>query len=70
MENLKYMKELIKRIDASAKAVDAADIPADVSKQERLIHPVLKELQMVAPRVWDDFIKKCSEQRAKISRGE
>ena len=70
MENLKYMKKLISRIEAAVKEVEKADISADISKQEREIRPVLNELQMVAPRVWNDFIHKCRSQRTKISQGE
>lgn len=70
MENLKYMKKLISRIEAAVKEVEKADISADISKQEREIRPVLNELQMVAPRVWNDFIQKCRSQRTKISQGE
>lgn len=70
MQNLDYLKGLLKRLDASAKAIKSAESPQDVSEQERLSHPVLKELQMVTPRVWDDFVKLCQTRRKEISEGK
>lgn len=70
MQNLDYLKGLLKRLDTSAKAIKKAETPQDVSEQERLIHPVLKELQMVTPRVWDDFVKLCRDRRKEISEGK
>lgn len=52
--NIAYTKELIKRIEDSIKAIEKAEITSDISKQERLIVPVLKEIQMACPRIWDD----------------
>lgn len=66
MENFDYLKGLIKRLDASAKDIKKADTPQDVSELERTVHPVLKELQMVTPRVWDDFVRLCRDQRKHI----
>lgn len=70
MQNLDYLKGLLKRLDASVKDIKSAETPQDVSEQERLIHPILKELQMVTPRVWDDFVKLCQNRRKEISEGE
>ena len=54
MENLKYLEDLIKRIKDSVKAVEKAESPEQIHEQESLAHPVLNEMQLVAPRVWDD----------------
>lgn len=70
MQNLDYLKDLIKRVEASAKAVKAAETPNKVSEQERLSHPVLKEMQMVVPRVWDDYIKLTRNRRQEITEGK
>lgn len=70
MENLKYLKTLIKRIEDSGKAIAKAETSQEVSEQERLIHPVLKEMQMVTPRVWDDYIKATRDRRKEISEGK
>ncbi len=70
MENLKYLKTLIKRIEDSGKVIAKAETSAEVSEQERLIHPVLKEMQMVTPRVWDDYIKATRDRRREISEGK
>lgn len=66
MENFDYLKGLIKRLDASVKDIKKADTPKDVSELERSVHPVLKELQMATPRVWDDFVRLCRDQRKHI----
>lgn len=70
MENLDYLKGLIKRLDASARDIKKAETPQDVSELERTVHPVLKELQMATPRVWDDFVKLCRDQRKNIMEGK
>lgn len=70
MENLKYLKGLIKRIEDSVKAVEKAESPSQISEQERLIHPVLKEMQMVTPRVWDDYIRATRDRRREIAEGK
>lgn len=70
MENLEYLKKLIKRIEDSAKIVKKAESPDQISEQERLIHPVLKEMQMVTPRVWDDYIRATRDRRREIAEGK
>lgn len=70
MDNLEYLKGLIKRLDASARDIKKAETPQGVSDLERIVHPVLKELQMVTPRVWDDFVKLCRDQRKNIMEGK
>lgn len=70
MENLEYLKGLIKRIEDSVKAVKKAESPDQISEQERLAHPVLKEMQMVTPRVWDDYIRATRDRRQEIAEGK
>jgi hypothetical protein len=65
-ENLAYVKELIKRYENAVRAVKKAEDPAEVTHQERLIQPVLKELQLAIPRVWDDFTKVTRKRREEI----
>lgn len=68
--NLDYLKSLIKRYEDSVKAVRKADDPAEITRQERLIQPVLKEMQLATPRVWDDFIRETRKRREQIRNGE
>lgn len=68
--NLDYLKSLIKRYEDSVKAVRKADDPAEITRQERLIQPVLKEMQIATPRVWDDFIRETRKRREQIRNGE
>lgn len=70
MENLEYLKKLIKRIEGSVKIVKKAESPDQISEQERLTHPVLKEMQMVTPRVWDDYIRATRDRRKEIAEGK
>lgn len=70
MENLEYLKKLIKRIEDSVKIVKKAESPDQISEQERLTHPVLKEMQMVTPRVWDDYIRATRDRRREIAEGK
>lgn len=70
MQNLNYLKDLIKRVEASKKAIDKAETPQQISEQERSAHPVLKEMQMVTPRIWDDYIKAAQNRRKEIAEGK
>lgn len=65
-ENLAYVKDLIKRYEAAVRVVKKAEDPAEVTKQERAIQPVLKELQLAIPRIWDDFVKETRKRREEI----
>lgn len=69
-QNLNYLKTLIKRYEDSVKTIKKAETHGEVLEQERLIQPVLKEMQMVTPRVWDDFVRITRERRVEISNGE
>ena len=70
MENIEYLKKLIKRIEDSVKIVKKAESPDQISEQERLAHPVLKEMQMATPRVWDDYIRVTRDRRKEITEGK
>lgn len=65
-ENLAYVKDLIKRYEAAVKKVQKAELPTEVSEIEREIHPVIKEMQLAIPRVWNDFNIILRERRAEI----
>ena len=70
MENIEYLKNFINRIEDSVKIVKKAESPDQISEQERLTHPVLKEMQMVTPRVWDDYIRATRDRRKEITEGK
>lgn len=65
-KNLAYVKELIKRYEAALRAVKKAETPEEVTAQERAIHPVLKEMQLAIPRVWEDFTRETRDRRIEI----
>lgn len=68
-QNLAYVKDLIKRYEGALRAVKKAETPEEVTEQERLIQPVLKELQLAVPRVWDDFARATRDRRQEIRNG-
>lgn len=65
-KNLAYVKDLIKRYETALRQVKKAETPAEVTKIEREIHPILKEMQLAIPRVWDDFSKETRDRRIEI----
>lgn len=65
-QNLAYVKDLIKRYEASLRALKKAESPSEVTKIEREIHPVLKEMQLAIPRVWEDFARETRDRRIEI----
>lgn len=65
-QNLAYVKDLIKRYENALRAVKKAETPEAVTEQERLIQPVLKEMQLAVPRVWDDFSRATRDRRQEI----
>ena len=68
-QNLAYVKDLIKRYETTLRAVKKAETMDEVTQQERLIQPVLKEMQLAIPRVWDDFTVATRTRRAELRDG-
>lgn len=66
--NLKYLKEIISRFEKSMKEIDKAETPSEISECERSSYPVLREIQMVAPRLVDDLTKASRERREELTR--
>lgn len=65
-DSLAYLKDLIKRYENGLKVVQKSESPSEITKQERLIQPVLKEMQMAVPRIWDDFTRATRKRREQI----
>lgn len=65
-QNLAYVKDLIKRYEAAMRSLKKATSPEEVTQIEREIHPVLKEMQLAIPRVWDDFARATRDRRIEI----
>lgn len=61
-----YVKDLLKRVDAQFAAIKKASTPQEVSEQERLMFPVLKELQMAVPRIGDELMRASRDRRQEI----
>lgn len=65
-ENLAYVKELIKRYEAAINAIKKTKDPTEITIQERKIAPVMNELQMAIPRIWDDLVRTSRKRRQEI----
>lgn len=65
-KNLAYVKDLIKRYETALRSLKKAESPAEVTQIEREIHPVLKEMQLAIPRVWEDFARETRNRRIEI----
>lgn len=61
-----YTKDLLKRVDAAFTAIKKAETPKEVSEQERMAHPLLKELQMATPRICDELMRAARDRRLEI----
>ena len=61
-----YTKELLKRIEASMRAVKKADVLADITKEERNFYPVLREIQLVVPRIGNEYLQCTNKRRNEI----
>ena len=61
-----YTKELLKRIEASMRAVIKADVLADITKEERNFYPVLREIQLVVPRIGNEYLQCTNKRRNEI----
>ena len=70
MKNIEYLKDLVGRIEKACDDMSKAETPQDVTALERAIHPVLKEIQMAAPRIWDDVNKASHARRREIAEGK
>lgn len=65
-DNLAYVKELIKRYEAAISAIKKTKDPTEITIQERKIAPVMNELQVAIPRIWDDLVRASRKRRQEI----
>lgn len=65
-KNMAYVKDLIKRYETAIRQIKKAEYPEEITKIEREIHPVVKEMQMAIPRVWDDLVIVSRDRRLEI----
>lgn len=65
-KNMAYVKDLIKRYETAIRQIKKAEYPEEITKIEREIHPVVKEMQMAIPRVWDDLVIASRDRRLEI----
>lgn len=65
-----YTKDLLKRIETSIKNVGKAETPQDVTAQERMFYPILREIQLVVPRIGNEYTKYTNKRRQEIKDGK
>lgn len=65
-KNLDYVKELIKRYEDAVKKVKKLDDPREIAEVERSVQPILNELQMAVPRIFNDFVLITRDRRIEI----
>ncbi len=70
MENIKQFNEVSKRMNELFAEIAKAKDQSKVSEIEREGVAVMRELQMVAPRIWEDFLNVSRDQRNAISFGK
>lgn len=66
MENLEYIKGVIKRFDEQVANVKKAKTSEEISEAERELVPIMKDLQLAIPRLGNDIAKLTRERRAEL----
>ena len=66
MENLEYIKGIIKRFDEQVANVKKAKTGEEISEAERELVPIMKDLQLAIPRLGNDISKLTRERRAEL----
>ena len=70
MDEYKYFKKIVSDFDKEIKAIQKAKNPDIISVHERSVLPILKEIQLAAPRLSNAVYKVSRQRRKEISRGE
>lgn len=70
MKNEKYFKDVLRRYDKQVKELKAAKSPNEISRCERMLFPLLTEMQMALPRLGDDIFQLCRDRRKEILEGK
>ena len=67
MENEKYLKQIIKDFDKEVKAIKNARSSHEITDHQRVIYPLLVELQLAIPRLNDDIVKLARDTRKALA---
>lgn len=68
-KELNHFNETVKRLTDLFGKMEKATSQVEVSELEKEGTALMREVQIVAPRVWEDFISVDRAQRNKISQG-
>lgn len=68
-KELNHFNEAVKRLTDLFGKMEKATSQVEVSELEKEGTALMREVQIVAPRVWEDFISVDRAQRNKISQG-
>lgn len=66
MENLDYIKGVIKRFEKQVDAIKKAETSNEISEAERELVPIMKDLQLAIPRLGNDITKLTRERRMEL----
>lgn len=66
MENLDYIKGVIKRFEAQVDVIKKAETSNQISEAERELVPIMKDLQLAIPRLANDITRLTSDRRMEI----
>ena len=69
MENFENLKVLLDRFDGIVKKIQTATAQETVTEAEREGTHLMREIQLVAPRIWEDFLAVDRARRNEISQG-
>lgn len=67
MENEKYLKQILKDFDKEVKAIKSAKSSREITDHQRVIYPLLVEMQLAIPRLNDDIYKLSRDTRKALS---
>ena len=66
MENLDYIKSIIKRFEKQVDAINKAKTSNEISEAERELVPIMKDLQLAIPRLGNDITKLTRDRRMEL----
>lgn len=66
MENLKYIKEVLGRLEKQVAVIENAKNSMEISDAERELVPIMKDLQLAIPRLGIDVAALSRKRRAEM----
>lgn len=70
MEDIKRFKAAVAAFDTELDKMSKATTPMRISDSERILNRIIKEIQVLAPRLNNGAISASRRRRQEIARGE